>query len=75
MYHHMRRLVENRELAIEWIKSSAVLTDSPTKALSIGLFKKYQDKWSLVDEERICLKKESTLKVQKMQKNQKDKSF
>lgn len=41
MYHHIRKLVEDRELAIEWIESSVILANSLTKALFTGLFKKY----------------------------------
>ena len=48
MHHHVRELVEDRELAIEWIESSAMLADGLTKALPVGPFKKHRDKWSLV---------------------------
>ena len=41
IHHHVRELVENRELAIEWIFSSNMLADNLTKALPIGPFKKY----------------------------------
>ena len=48
MHHHVRGLVEDGELAIEWIESSAMLADGFTKALPTGPFKKHRDEWSLV---------------------------
>ena len=48
MYHHVRGLVEDGELAIEWIESSAMLADGLTKALPVGPFKKHRDELSLV---------------------------
>lgn len=33
IYHHIQKLVKNRELAIKWISSSNMLTDGLTKAL------------------------------------------
>lgn len=41
MYHYIRGLMEDRELAIKWIKSFAILTNSLSKAFFIRLFKKY----------------------------------
>ena len=41
IHHHVRGLVEDGELAIEWIESSAVLADGLTKALPAGPFKKH----------------------------------
>ena len=41
MYYHIHGLVEDGELAIKWIKNSAILVDSLMKALSAEPFKKH----------------------------------
>lgn len=41
IYHYIRGLMEDRELAIKWIKSFAILANSLSKAFFIRLFKKY----------------------------------
>lgn len=41
IHYYICRLVENEELAIEWIESSAIFTNRLTKSFFIGLFKKY----------------------------------
>ena len=41
MHYHVRGLVEDGELAIDWIKSSAILADGLTKALLAAPFKKH----------------------------------
>lgn len=41
MHHHIRRLIADGKLAIDWIKSSAILADGLTKAFSAAFFKKY----------------------------------
>ena len=43
IYHHIQELMENRELAIEWISSSNMLADGLTKALPVGPFKKHRE--------------------------------
>ena len=48
MHHYVRELVENGELAIEWISSSNMLADGLTKALPIGPFKRHREEWGLV---------------------------
>ena len=52
MHHHLRGLVEDGELAIEWIESSTMLADDLTKALHAGPFQKHRDEWSLVGQGR-----------------------
>ena len=47
MHHHIRELVENRELGIEWVPSSSILADSLIKSLLVALFKRHQDEWGL----------------------------
>lgn len=49
MHHHIRGLVEEGELAMNWIPSAMMLADSLTKALPTGPFKKYREEWSLVE--------------------------
>lgn len=39
MYHYIRKLVENGELAIKWIFYSNLFADSLTKASPAGFFK------------------------------------
>ena len=48
MHHHIRELVENGQLAIEWISSSNMLADGLMKALPAGPFKRYREEWGLV---------------------------
>lgn len=49
MHHHVRGLVEDGELAIEWISSSDMLADGLTKALLAELFKRHRGEWGLVE--------------------------
>ena len=49
IHHHVRGLVEDREMAINWIESSAMLADGLTKALSAAPFKKHQGEWGLIE--------------------------
>lgn len=49
MHHHIRELVEEGELGIEWIHSSSMLADGLTKALPAGPFKKHREEWSLTN--------------------------
>lgn len=41
MYHHVRGLIEDGELSIDWIESFAILADGLTKAFFIALFKRH----------------------------------
>ena len=41
IYHHIRRLVKDREISIEWISSNDMLADGLTKALPTGTFKRH----------------------------------
>ena len=41
MYHYVRELMENEELAIEWVSSSNMLADGLMKALPAGSFKRH----------------------------------
>lgn len=43
IYHHIYGLEEDKKLAIKQIKNSTMFTDTFTKALPTGLFKKHQD--------------------------------
>ena len=49
MHHHMRGLVKDVEMAIDWIESSAMLADGLTKTLFAAFFKKHQGEWGLVE--------------------------
>ena len=49
MQHHVRKLVKDEELAIDWIESSAMLADGLTKAFSTALFKKHWGEWGLIE--------------------------
>lgn len=49
MHHHVRGLVEDGELGIEWIPSTSMLADGLTKALPASTFKNHREKWSLVE--------------------------
>ena len=48
MYHHVKELVEDGEVRIEWILNSSILADGLTKALPTVLFKKHHEEWGLV---------------------------
>ena len=48
IHHHIQELVENGELAIEWISNSNMLVHGLTKALPAGLFKRHQEEWGLI---------------------------
>lgn len=67
VHHHVRELVEEGELSVEWIPSSIMLAEGLTKALPAGPFKKHQEEWGLVESGRKRLRKERGLKVRKMQ--------
>lgn len=41
MYYYIHKLINDRELAIEWIKKPAMLADGLIKTFSIGSFKKH----------------------------------
>ena len=41
MYHHVRGLVQDGELRIEWISNSSMFADGLTKVLIAGFFKGY----------------------------------
>lgn len=41
IYHHVRGLIEDRQLAIEWIKCFTILVDGLTKAFPTRPFKKH----------------------------------
>lgn len=41
MYHYIHRLINDEELAIEWIKKPAMLADGLIKTFTIGSFKKH----------------------------------
>ena len=43
MHHHVRELVKNGELAIEWISSLNMLADGFAKALLAGPFKRHRE--------------------------------
>lgn len=47
MHHHVRGLVEEGELSVEWVPSSMMLADGLTKALPAGSFKKHREEWGL----------------------------
>ena len=47
MHHHVRELVENGELGIEWVPSSSMLADGLTKSLPVASFKRHRDEWGL----------------------------
>lgn len=49
IYHHVRGLVEDGKLTINWIESSKMLADGLTKAFPTALFKRHQEKWGLVE--------------------------
>lgn len=49
IHHHMRVLVEDEELKIKWIPNLLMLADGLTKALLTSHFKRYQEKWGLVE--------------------------
>lgn len=49
MHHHVRGLVEDKELAIDWIASSAMLADGLTKALPIAAFRRHRGEWGLIE--------------------------
>lgn len=49
MHHHVRGLVEDGELAIEWIASSAMLADELMKALPAVAFKRHCRKWDIIE--------------------------
>lgn len=44
IYHHMRRLIKDKDLVINWIENSVMLTNSLIKAFLVVVFKKYQKK-------------------------------
>lgn len=44
IYHHIPGLVEDRQLGIESILSLLMFIDDLTKALSLGSFKRHQEK-------------------------------
>ena len=48
IHHYVRELVENRELAIEWISNSNMLADGLTKALPAEPFKRHWEERGLV---------------------------
>lgn len=60
IYYHIWGLVEDRKLRIEWIPSLSILASSLTKALPAKLFKRHQDKWSLVEWKDLKSPKEIT---------------
>lgn len=48
IYHQIKQPVEDRKLEIEWILSCLMLANGFIKALSVGFFKRYQEKWGRV---------------------------
>lgn len=46
-HHYIRKLINKRELTIEWIPGSRILIDEMTKAFPIETFKKHQSLWGL----------------------------
>lgn len=48
MHHYIQRLVEDRELAIDEIASSAMLADALTKVLPIAAFRKHFREWGFI---------------------------
>lgn len=48
IHHHVCGLVEDRKLAIKWIKNSTMLANNLIKAFPIGPFKKNRDEWNLI---------------------------
>lgn len=40
--HYICKLVNNKELEIEWVPSTMILADKMTKALIVDFFKKHQ---------------------------------
>lgn len=48
-HHHIRGLVDEGELSIEWIARSLMLADGLTKALPAAPFKKHGEEWGLVE--------------------------
>lgn len=44
IHNHVKRLVKDGELLVEWILNSMMLVDNLTKAFPIGSFKRHQDK-------------------------------
>ena len=41
MHHHVRELVENGKLKIEWVPNSSMLAGDLTKSLPMALFKRH----------------------------------
>lgn len=49
MHHHVQGLVEDGELTIDWIASSAMLADGLTKALPVAAFRRHRGEWGLIE--------------------------
>ena len=48
IHQHIRELIKNRKLAIEWISNSNMLVDGLIKAFFVRSFKKYCEEWGLI---------------------------
>lgn len=55
MYHHMKEVVEEKKLSVEWISSADILADGLVNALLTGTFRKPGDKWDFNQSENLRL--------------------
>ena len=48
IHQHVRELIKNRKLVIEWISNSNMLADGLIKAFFVRPFKKHCEEWGLI---------------------------